>query len=98
MLCAGKVLNALVDIQTINCVYIVTPLKSHTATQQLTGRARELNAVIRDFADEGGQFSGCAKSRIRLYQNNGWDIEYVDMRREVRANQPTGMRDWKMPS
>jgi superfamily II DNA or RNA helicase len=77
ILCAGKVLNALVDIQALNCIHLVSPIKKHAGTKQIYGRAREENAIIRDYADEGGQLTGAYKSRVKMCEGFGWKINYV---------------------
>lgn len=92
VLCAGKVMNALVDIQSLNCIHMVTPYKSHTSTRQVYGRARELKAVIRDYADEGGQLSGAYKSRVKLCEENDWKIHDVNMSNFGKG--PLGMDSW----
>jgi superfamily II DNA or RNA helicase len=76
LLCAGKVMNALVDIQNLNTVYLVSPLAKHTPTKQLYGRARDQFSEIRDFADEGGQLAGAARKRMQLCQEHGWTVEH----------------------
>jgi hypothetical protein len=92
VLCAGRVMNALVDIQTLNCIHMVTPYKKHSSTHQVYGRARELDAVIRDYADEGGQLGGSVKSRVKLCEYHGWEVTDVDMRTFGKG--PLGMDSW----
>jgi len=94
VLCAGKVMNALVDIQSLDCVHMVSPLKSKQATRQVYGRARERNALIRDYIDEGGQLGGAANSRISFCEANGWEIKEIDMS-SYNSNEPQAMGIWK---
>lgn len=78
LLCAGKVMNALVDIQNSDTVYLVSPLAKATPVKQLYGRGRDQFSRIRDFADEGGQLAGAVKKRIELCVANGWKIKQVN--------------------
>jgi len=94
VLCAGKVLNALVDIQALNCVHLVSPLKKHASTKQLYGRAREKNALIRDYVDEGGQLTGAFKSRLAMCEQLGWHVVHAKTGEAV-LTEPLGA--WRPP-
>lgn len=81
---AGKVLNQLVNLPTIDCLHFVTPASSDTVTQQTYGRARrwlegKKNPIIRDYVDKGGQLDGAYKNRARLCKANGWNVKRIDV-------------------
>ena len=97
VLCAGKVLNALVDIQALNCVHLVSPLKKHASTIQLYGRAREKNALIRDYVDEGGQLTGAFKSRLAMCEGFGWKIVHSKTGTATPVAITEPLSSWKPP-
>ncbi len=83
VLCAGKVLDALVNIPAMDCLHLVSPLSKHSAIKQIYGRPRrEMKGkrapIIRDYVDKGGQFTGAYKSRLKLVQQLGWKTEFTD--------------------
>jgi len=93
---AGKVLNQLVNLPTIDCLHFVTPASSSTVTNQTYGRARrwlegKKNPIIRDYVDQGGQLDGAYKNRARLCKANGWNVKQVD----VMNAQLLGASIWK---
>jgi superfamily II DNA or RNA helicase len=82
-LCAGKVLNQLVNLPTVDCLHFVTPVASELATKQAYGRARrwlegKREPIIRDYVDSGGQLTGAFKKRMKLCEANGWKTRIVD--------------------
>lgn len=95
ILFAGKVLNQLVDLPTIDCLHFVTPSSSAATTKQTYGRARrwlegKRNPIIRDYVDTGGQLDGAYKNRLALCQKNGWNVKRIDT---PRGN--IGLSIWK---
>jgi len=83
---AGKVLNQLVNLPSVDCLHFVTPAKSKTVTEQGYGRARrwlkgKRNPIIRDYVDSGGQLDGAYKSRVRTCRANGWKIRKIEIDR-----------------
>jgi len=84
ILCAGKVLNALVNLPSVDCLHFVTPSSSKTTTKQVYGRARrwlegKRAPIIRDYVDEGGQLDGAYKNRLALCKENKWKIERIGL-------------------
>ena len=83
VLCASKVMDALVNIESLDCLHFVAPLAKHGPVKQIYGRARrewkgKRTPIIRDYVDEGGQISGAYKSRHKLCEIEGWQIEYSE--------------------
>lgn len=93
---AGKVLNQLVNLPTIDCLHFVTPASSDTVTKQTYGRARrwlegKKNPIIRDYVDTGGQLDGAYKNRARLCKANGWTVKRIG----VESAHLLGASIWK---
>jgi len=83
VLCASKVMDALVNIESLDCLHFVAPLVKHGPVKQIYGRARrewqgKRTPLVRDYVDEGGQITGAYKSRHKLCENEGWKIEYSE--------------------
>jgi len=96
ILCAGKVLNALVNLPTVDCLHFVTPSSSRTTTKQVYGRARrwlegKRAPIIRDYVDTGGQLDGAYKNRLALCKDNGWEVVHVGL----DSSNMLGMGIWK---
>lgn len=96
VICAGKVLNALIDLPTLDCIHLLTPSNSKTNSQQIYGRSRRFlpgkrNPIIRYYVDKGGQLDGSYKTQQKLCKENGWDIKIVGL----DAAQVLGMNRWK---
>ncbi len=95
VLCAGKVLNALVNLPNVDCLHFVTPSSSKTTTKQVYGRARrwlegKRAPIIRDYVDSGGQLDGAYKNRLALCKENGWKVEHVGL----ETSNMLGMNIW----
>jgi len=85
-ICAGKVLKAMVSIDPLDCMHLVTPVNDEITMQQFFGRTRRPQEgkpfpLIRVYVSEGGQLSGAAKNLKRYCNKEGWDIEEEDSRR-----------------
>ena len=83
VICAGKVLNALIDLPTLDCIHLLTPSNSKATSQQIYGRARRFlpgkrNPIIRYYVDKGGQLDGAFRTQKKLCKENGWEMEVVD--------------------
>lgn len=97
ILFAGKVLNQLVNLPTIDCLHYVTPVSSRKNTKQAYGRARrwlvgKRNPIIRDYVDEGGgQLEGAYKNRVELCRANGWSVKLVSS----TMSRMSGLTVWK---
>jgi len=96
ILCAGKVLNALVNLPSVDCLHFVTPSSSKTTTKQVYGRARrwlegKRAPIIRDYVDKGGQLDGAYKNRLALCKENKWKVVHVGIER----SQLLGMNIWE---
>ncbi len=83
VLCAGKVLNALVDIQVLNCIHLVTPVNNRKSVEQIYGRGSrwfegKITPEVKDYVDTGGQLTGAYRNRTKICQSNGWTIQVVD--------------------
>jgi superfamily II DNA or RNA helicase len=99
-LCAGKVLNKLVNLPTVDCLHFVTPVASELATKQAYGRARrwlegKKEPIIRDYVDYGGQLSGAFKKRMKLCKDNEWATRIVDENETRLARLSPWMRKQK---
>jgi len=97
IMCAGKVMNAMVDLPNIDCLHFLSPSNSETTTKQVYGRARrwlkdKRLPIIRDYVDSGGQLDGAARKRIALCRKEGWKVINVGI---GAARMATGMSDWK---
>jgi len=97
ILCAGKVMNAMVNLPNIDCLHFLSPSNSETTTKQVYGRARrwlegKRLPIIRDYVDSGGQLDGAARKRIALCKKEGWKIVNIGVGKSRMA---TGMSDWK---
>ena len=82
VICAGKVLNALVDLPNLDCIHLLTPSNSKQTTKQIWGRSRRYmegkrNPVLRYYVDTGGQLDGAYKNQLRLCRENGWEVELI---------------------
>lgn len=96
ILCAGKVLNALVNLPNVDCLHFLTPSSSKTTTKQVYGRARrwlegKRAPIIRDYVDSGGQLDGAYKNRLELCKTQKWDVVNVGL----DASSMVGMSIWK---
>lgn len=96
IICAGKVLNALVNLPTVNCLHFLSPSSSQNTTKQIYGRARRWlagkeNPIIRDYVDTGGQLDGAFKNRQALCKSHGWETKMID----VETSQMSGLGIWK---
>lgn len=94
VLCAGKVLNALVDIPNLNCVHVVTPVNNKKDIDQMYGRGNrwmegKLQPWVKHYIDQGGQLSGAFRNCVNACEQNGWEIEVIDGTRH---------KEWKDPS
>lgn len=83
ILCAGKVLNAMVNIPSLDCIHVLTPLNSKTAIEQIYGRGSrwlegKRRPLVRYYADQGGQLTGAYKNNLKICQENEWEIQQVD--------------------
>lgn len=81
VLCAGKILDALVNIPELDCLHLTTPVNQARQVKQIYGRTRralegKAIPVIRDYQDDGGQLSGAYRNRLRVCQEEGWAIEH----------------------
>jgi superfamily II DNA or RNA helicase len=82
VLCAGKVLDAMVNIPNLDCLHLCTPVNKERQVLQIYGRTRrpqEGKAVplVRDYKDAGGQLAGAARNRIKICNNEGWDVKLI---------------------
>ncbi len=80
---AGKVLNQLVNLPSVDCLHFLTPSNSKTVTEQTYGRARrwlqgKKNPRIRDYVDSGGQLDGAYKNRVRICRSKNWKVRKID--------------------
>jgi len=99
VLCAGKVLKAMVDLPNIDCLHFVTPLSSKPRTTQIYGRARrwlenKRNPVIRDYVDgagQQGQLTGAYKNRLAMCKSNNWDVKLIN----IENTQEEGVGKWR---
>lgn len=94
---AGKVLNQLVNLPTIDCLHFVSPSSSDTVTKQTYGRARrwlegKKNPIIRDYVDKGGQLDGAFRNRMRLCKSSGWAVKRIEV---VGGHMLLGTSIWK---
>jgi superfamily II DNA or RNA helicase len=83
VLCAGKVMDALVNIPRLDCIHLVSPVVKHASVTQILGRSRrewkgKRNPVIRVYVDKGGQMDGAFKSVERLCISNKWKVFYSE--------------------
>ena len=83
VLCAGKVLNALVDIPNLDCLHLLTPLNNAKDVKQVYGRSSrwmegKKKPLVRDYVDQGGQLSGAYANRTRICLENGWQTRVED--------------------
>jgi superfamily II DNA or RNA helicase len=97
VLCAGKVLNALVNIPEMNCLHVCTPVNKEANIIQIYGRARRIQegkdmAEVRYYFDRGGQLYGAYKNNIKACKKFGWKIHEED------ALIAAGMKKWARPS
>lgn len=84
VICAGKVLNALVDLPNLDCIHLLTPSNSKQTTKQIWGRSRRYvegkrNPVLRYYVDTGGQLDGAYKNQLKLCKEHNWEVELVDL-------------------
>jgi superfamily II DNA or RNA helicase len=82
VICAGKVLNALVDLPNLDCIHLLTPSNSKQTTKQIWGRSRRFvpgkrNPILRYYVDTGGQLDGAYKNQLQLCRDNNWEVELV---------------------
>ena len=97
VLCAGKVLNALVNLPEMDCLHVCTPVNKQSVITQIYGRARrssegKTNTEIRYYADEKGQLTGAYNNNRKVCKSMGWEI--LDDDSVISA----GMKRWKHPS
>ena len=97
MLCAGKVLNALVNIPEMNCLHVCTPVNKEANIIQIYGRARRIQegkekAEVRYYYDKGGQLMGAYKNNMKACKKFGWTVHEQD------ALLSAGMKKWSRPS
>jgi len=83
VLCAGKVLNALVDIAVLDCIHLVTPVNNEKSVKQIYGRGNrwfenKVTPEVKDYVDQGGQLTGAFKNRNRICLENDWQTEVID--------------------
>lgn len=83
VICAGKVLNALVDLPNLDCIHLLTPSNSRQTTKQIWGRSRrpmegKRNPILRYYVDTGGQLDGAYKNQLQLCKEHNWEVELVD--------------------
>jgi superfamily II DNA or RNA helicase len=83
ILCAGKVLDALVNLPKMDSMHVCSPVNNHTRIMQIYGRARREVAgkrtpLIRYYVDGGGQFQGAYNNNKRICKLEGWDVESID--------------------
>ena len=96
VLCASKVMDALVNIESLDCLHLVAPLSKQGPVEQIYGRARrewkgKRTPLIRDYVDSGGQITGAFKNRQKLCEKKGWQIEFS----EPSLTDSVGMSHWK---
>jgi superfamily II DNA or RNA helicase len=96
VLCAGKVMDALVNIPTLDSIHLVSPVVKHSSVTQILGRSRrewkgKRNPVIRVYVDKGGQMDGAFKSVERLCLASSWKVEYS----EPGLSDSVGMGMWQ---
>jgi superfamily II DNA or RNA helicase len=82
VLCAGKVMDALVNIPELDCLHLCTPVNQAKQVKQIYGRTRRFldnkcNPLIRDYADSGGQLSGAYRNRQRVCEEEGWKVQVI---------------------
>jgi superfamily II DNA or RNA helicase len=99
VICAGKVLNALIDLPNLDCIHLLTPSNSKATSQQIYGRSRrplpgKRNPIIRYYVDKGGQLDGSYKNQQRLCKENGWATQVVGL----DAARMLGLSLWKRRS
>ena len=97
VLCAGKVLNALVNIPEMNCLHVCTPVNKEANIIQIYGRARRIldgkdKAEVRYYYDKGGQLTGAYKNNVKVCKKFGWTVQEADV---LIAS---GMTKWARPS
>jgi superfamily II DNA or RNA helicase len=88
VLCAGKILDALVNIPELDCLHLTTPVNQARQVKQIYGRTRRALEgksipLIRDYEDEGGQLSGAARNRMKVCKEEGWVIEHLTQPRQT---------------
>jgi hypothetical protein len=84
VICAGKVLNALVDLPNLDCIHLLTPSNSKQTTKQIWGRSRRYvegkrNPVLRYYVDTGGQLDGAYRNQLQLCREHNWEVELIGM-------------------
>jgi superfamily II DNA or RNA helicase len=82
VICAGKVLNALVDLPNLDCIHLLTPSNSKQTTKQIWGRSRRYmegkrNPILRYYVDTGGQLDGAYKNQLALCREHSWEVEIL---------------------
>ena len=83
-ICAGKVLRALVNIKTLDCMHVISPMSGEGRIRQLFGRTRRPDdskptPLIRYYVDSGGQLDGSYKKVRKVCQDEGWNIKYTNV-------------------
>jgi len=97
VLCAGKVLDALVNLPEMDCLHVCTPVNKEAAIKQIYGRARRSakgkeDTEVKYYVDEKGQLEGAYKNNRRVCKSMGWKIV------EDTTAMTGGMRKWVHPS
>jgi superfamily II DNA or RNA helicase len=82
ILCAGKVMDALVNIPQIDCIHVCTPINKQAALEQIYGRSSrylkgKVTPLVRHYVDEGGQLSGAARNAMQVCEDNGWVVNEI---------------------
>jgi superfamily II DNA or RNA helicase len=82
VLCAGKVLDAMVNIPNLDCLHLCTPVNKERQVKQIYGRTRRPMEgkeipIVRDYRDAGGQLEGAYKNRIKICQAEGWLVKQI---------------------
>jgi superfamily II DNA or RNA helicase len=82
ILCAGKVMDALVNIPQIDCLHVCTPINNQTTLEQIYGRSsrylkEKLDPWVRHYIDDGGQLSGAGANAVRICELNGWVVNKI---------------------
>jgi superfamily II DNA or RNA helicase len=82
VLCAGKIMDALVNIPELDCLHLCTPVNQAKQVKQIYGRTRRELAgkalpLIRDYVDTGGQLSGAYRNRLKVCTEEGWLVQHI---------------------
>jgi len=82
VLCAGKVLDAMVNIPNLDCLHLCTPVNKERQVKQIYGRTRRPMEgkeipIVRDYRDSGGQLDGAARNRLKICQLEDWLVKQI---------------------